>query len=186
MTDEKHSDEHIISRVINGDINIFEHIVKRYQRLIFNIGMRFFRNEDDTNDFVQDVFIKTYRNLNSYKGRAPFRFWIGKVAYNLAVNSIKNRTNDPEFTEGLPSEELTPEESHVKNEVKEILLEAIQNLPEHYRVCLDLYFFNGMSYSEINGVTGFPVNTIKSHVFRAKQSLRDVLRGSIAEEYHEM
>ena len=186
MTDDQNSDEHIIRRVVNGDINIFEHIVKKYQKLVFNIGMRFFKNTDDSNDFVQDVFLKAYKNLNSYKERSPFRFWLGKVAYNLAINSIKAKKIDPEIKEQLQSYDLSPEESHVKNEVSETLLQAIKKLPEPYRVCVDLYFFNGLSYNEINEITGFPVNTIKSNVFRAKQFLRDALRGSIAEEYYEM
>lgn len=186
MTDEQKTDEHIIKRVINGDINIFEQIVRKYQRLIYNIGMRFLKNPDDSNDFVQDVFIKSYKNLISYKERSPFRFWLVKVAYNHAINSVKARKNDPEINDGLQSGEMTPEESHIKNEVKAILLRAIEKLPEPYRICVDLYFFHGMSYNEINKITGFPVNTIKSNVYRAKQSLRDALRGSIAEEYYEM
>ncbi|MCU0822439.1 MAG: sigma-70 family RNA polymerase sigma factor [Spirochaetes bacterium] len=186
MTDEHNSDENIIRKVVNGDINIFEHIVKKYQGLVFNIGMRFFKNTDDSNDFVQDVFLKAFKNLTSYKERSPFRFWLGKVAYNQAVNSIKAKKIDPEIKEQIESDDLSPEESHIKKEVKEILLKAIEKLPEPYRVCVDLYFFHGLSYNEINEITGFPVNTIKSNVFRAKQSLRNALRGSIAEEYYEV
>lgn len=186
MDNEKFSDEHIIRRVLNGDIDIFEHIVNRYKSFIFNIGIRFFKNADDANDFVQEVFIRIYNNLKSYKGSAPFRFWLGRVAYNLAVNTVKSKKVDTEFNEDYQSDEISPEQSHIKNEVKEMLLDAIQELPENHRICLDFYFFHGLSYSEINALTGFPVNTIKSYVFRAKQSLRDALRGSIAEEYHEM
>jgi RNA polymerase sigma-70 factor (ECF subfamily) len=68
----------------------------------------------------------------------------------------------------------------------EAISRALASLPEKYRICVDFFFFLGLSYGEIGDITGFPVNTIKSHVFRAKQMLRDALRGSAAEEYHEM
>ncbi len=186
MSNERATDEHIIKRIINGDIDNYEYIVKRYQNLIFSIGMRFFRNEDDSNDFVQEVFMKAYRELNSYKGKAPFRYWLGKIAYNYGVNSIKSQKKDVTQFDDMCSDEPTPEKTHIRDEIKQILLNAIDQLPEHYRMCLDFYFFHGLSYNEICEITGYPVNTIKSNVFRAKQTLRDVLRGSIAEDYHEM
>ncbi len=186
MTNEHATDENIIKSVINGDVDSFEYIVKRYQGLVYSIGMRFFRNEDDSNDFTQEVFIKVYHELNSYKGRAPFRYWLGRVAYNYAVNSIKVQKSDVNYIEEMHSSEATPEKSHITHEIKQTLLDAINQLPEKYRLCLDFYFFHGISYNKIKEITGYPVNTIKSYVFRAKQTLRDALRGSIAEDYHEM
>ena len=76
--------------------------------------------------------------------------------------------------------------SHIKDETISLLRNAMNKLPEQYRICVDLYFYMGMKYAEIEGITGYPVNTIKSNVLRAKQILRDRLRGSIAEDYHEM
>ena len=180
-------DEEIVRRIINGDIDLFREVVKRYQNYIFSIGMRFFKNEDDSHDFLQEVFIKTYNNLKYYKGRAPFRFWLVKIAYNHGINKVSGRKVEGEYSDNLAvMDEKTPEKNHLKVEIKDLLLSSIEKLPFKYQVCLDLYFFLGLSYNQINLITGIPVNTIKSNVLRAKSILRDALKGTIAEEYHDL
>ena len=187
MNNEKIPDEQIIKQVIQGNIEKFIQIVNRYQTHIFNIGMRFLRNEDDSYDFTQDVFIKAYTNLSSYRGWAPFRFWLIKIAYNHGKSKINKIKEEMELIdESLSGEEKIPEKIHLDNEVKQILINAIEQLPERYRICLDFYFYTGLTYHEISNITGFPVNTIKSNVFRAKAILRDKLKGTIAENYDEM
>ncbi len=184
---EQLTDEQIIRRVLEGEIHLFKDIVERYQNRIFTIGMRFHRNRDDAYDFVQEVFIRVYNNLSSFRGESKFYSWLVKIAYNHGINSIKSAKPNESLTEEyINAEELTPETAHLRGEVKAALSRAINELPERYRICLDLYFFFGLSYPEITDVTGFPVNTIKSNVFRAKQMLRDALRGTVAEEYDEM
>lgn len=191
------SDEQIIARVLRGDTNSFKAIVDRYQQHIFGIGMRFLKNETDAYDFVQEVFIKTYRNLASYLGSAPFRFWLVKIAYNHAVSTVQARrvraahvsqvpNNDIDQAQQMVRVEPSPEKGYIKTEVKEVLLAAINRLPEQYQICLDFHFFLGLSYEEISSITEIPINTIKSNVFRAKMALRNTLRGTIAEDYHEM
>jgi RNA polymerase sigma-70 factor (ECF subfamily) len=187
MDNEHRTDEDIVESVLYGDIESYEEILDRYQNKIFSIGMRFFKNRDDAHDFTQDVFIKAFESLSSYSGGAPFRFWLTKIAYNHGINSINKRRIEPMITgDHGQDDDDTPEEDHVRNEVRDILLKAIEELPETYRLCLDLYFFMGLKYREISEITGYPVNTIKSHVMRAKKVLYSTLKGTIAEDYHEL
>ena len=186
MKDEHKPDEQIIKGVIKGDVEGFRLVVNRYQKKIFSIGMRFFNNEEDSHDFVQEVFIRAYQNIKSFKGLAPFRYWLTRIAYNYGINRLKMRKEERNYSEESILTHETPERGYLREEIKDILLEAINQLPEEYRICLDFYFFWGLTYGQINEITGFPVNTIKSYVFRAKQVLRDSLRGTIVEEYHEM
>jgi RNA polymerase sigma-70 factor, ECF subfamily len=186
MLNEILSDEQIVLNVVNGDTNSFRIIVTRYQSYIYSIGMRFFKNAEDAADFVQDVFLKAFSELASYKKKSLFRYWLVRIAYNFGINRIKAGK-----TELLPAEEniadkLSLEKNIVADETINLLRNAIDDLPEQYRICLDLYFYMGLKYSEIEKITGYPVNTIKSNVLRAKGILRDKLRGSIAEDYHEM
>jgi len=180
-------DEDIVGKVIRGDADLFGELVDRYQRKIFNIGMMFFRNHDDASDFTQEVFLRAYNSLGSFRGKSRFVFWLTRVAYNHGINAVKGKRTAESLAESaLPWEGATPEETHLKEEVRRALRKAVGELPKNYRVCVDLYFFYGLCYAEISEITGFPLNTIKSHVFRAKQILRDSLQGTIAEEYHEM
>ena len=180
------TDEEIISKVIAGDQNEYREIVARYQNLVFGFGMRFFRNEDDASDFAQDILVKAYQNLSSFRGSAPFRFWLSRMAYNAAVNRYRSnllRKEDPLFAPDELRSRGSLSAEYERSEVRDCLLSAIAELPEEYRICLDLYFFAGLSHLEISEITGFPVGTIKSNVFRAKKVLRSLLKGSVAEEY---
>ncbi|HOF13266.1 MAG TPA: sigma-70 family RNA polymerase sigma factor [Spirochaetota bacterium] len=181
------SDEHIIQQILKGNQELFKIIIQRYEQLVYSLGMRFFKNHDDASDFTQEVFVKVYGNLYSFKGTASFKTWMMKVCYNHAVNKIaqmqNNNTTEYHDTIADTSEPLN---IFMKNELGELLEQAINALPPAYKVCIDLYFYAGLPFKEISGITGYPVNTIKSYVFRAKQHLRDALKGTIADDYHEM
>jgi RNA polymerase sigma-70 factor, ECF subfamily len=187
MTAGKTDDEHIIRMVLNGNVNLFRIIVERYQKRIFNIGMSFYRNIDDANDFVQEVFIKVYDSLDSFRGLSRFYHWMIRVAYNTAISSAKAVKQTGGLIDELAEDGgKSPESSHLSSEIKKSIELAMRDLPDDYRVCIELYFFHGMPFSEISDITGMPLNTIKSNVFRAKKILRNALRGSIAEDYREM
>ena len=140
--------------------------------------MGFFKNEVDTDDFVQEVFIKVYTKLSTFKGDSLFSTWLMLIAYNTAVNSVNRRKEYASLSDDYEVEDLdlTPEQSELKKATMIAVREAIKELPEKYRVCLDMYFFYDMTYNEISEVVEFPVNTIKSHIFRAKKILKDKLQ----------
>ncbi len=184
------TDEYIIREIQKGSVEYFRIIVERYENKIFSMGMRFFYNRDDSLDFTQEVFLKLFKNIGKYKEKAPFRFWLYRIAYNHGLNmkgKVTNSGTDPEYNE-LYSGDLSSEPGKIYNEnaLKEALIRAIDELPERYRICLDFYFFMGLKYREISEITGYPVNTIKSDVLRAKKMLRQTLRGTAAEVEDEM
>lgn len=185
MGNSRVSDEEIVRRVLEGEVDLFAEIVRRYQRKIFNIGIMFFRNNDDAWDFAQEVFVRAYEALSSFKGKSKFCFWFTKVAYNHGINTAKSGVRPESLIEHAWQGD-SPHESFLRSEAREALKRAVESLPENFRICVDLYFFYGLNYGEISEITGYPVNTIKSNMFRAKQVLRDLLKGTIAEDYHEM
>ncbi|MCX7677806.1 MAG: sigma-70 family RNA polymerase sigma factor [Spirochaetes bacterium] len=169
------SDEELVQEVLNGNVDSFAEIVRRYQRKIVNMGMMFFRNRDDAWDFAQDVFLRAYEGLSTYKGKSKFYFWIYRIAYNHGINSTKGKVIPESLIEHM-WEGDSPDERYEREEMRIALSKAITSLPIHYRVCVDLHFFYNLSYVEISKITGYPVNTVKSNVFRAKQVLRDALK----------
>jgi RNA polymerase sigma-70 factor (ECF subfamily) len=169
-------DETIVARVVAGQKDRFRYLVKRHERAVYGMGMSFLRNGEDAADFAQEVFLKAYRNLPYFEGRSRFSTWLYKIAYNTAVNNV---TRKKEFRSLAAEDQVvdgdTPERRLLRATAKEAVLDAVGKLPERYRICVDLFFFYDRSYQEIEMITGFPVNTIKSHVFRAKKLLRDKL-----------
>ena len=85
------SDEMIVQDILAGNSNSFIFIIERYQQRIFSMGMRFLKNKDDASDFAQEVFIKVFKNLSSYKKKAPFKYWMVKIAYNHGINCAQKK-----------------------------------------------------------------------------------------------
>ncbi|MCL2230318.1 MAG: sigma-70 family RNA polymerase sigma factor [Treponema sp.] len=178
MNDEI-SDELIVSQIVSGQKDLFRLIVRQYEKAVFAMGLSFFRNSEDASDFAQEVFLKAFRNLSRFEGRSRFSTWLYKIAYNTALNEVNRRKEylslAEEDAEKLSGRDETPEMQAIDSVAKDSVKTAIKELPERFRICVDLYFFYDRSYQEIEGITGIPVNTIKSHVHRAKNILREKL-----------
>jgi RNA polymerase sigma-70 factor (ECF subfamily) len=171
-------DPTIIAQIVAGQKELFRILVARHERAVYGMGMSFFRNAEDAADFTQDVFLKVYRNLAYFEGRSRFSTWLYKVAYNTAINSMNRKKEYRSLAEedaGVDGD--TPDRSLLRSVIKEAVTAAVRDLPDRYRACVDLFFFYDRSYQEIEAITGFPVNTIKSHVHRAKKMLREKLNG---------
>jgi RNA polymerase sigma-70 factor (ECF subfamily) len=176
---QDYSDRLIVDQIVEGQKDLFRLLVRRYQRPVHSMGMGFFRNDEDASDFTQEVFLKVYRNLSRFEGRSRFSTWLYKIAYNTAVNDI-NRRNEyrslaEKNTAAEASHDETPERILIRGAARDAVLASLRELPQRYRICVDMFFFYGRSYNEIEAITGFPVNTIKSNVFRAKKLLREKL-----------
>jgi len=180
MADESEFNEPlIVNQIVSGQKNLFRLLVRQHEKAVYGMGMSFFRNKEDASDFTQEVFIKAYRSLSRFEGRSRFSTWLYKIAYNTAINEVNRRKEyfslAEEDAEKLVNNGETPERVTLRNAAKEAVLTAIKELPERFRICIDLFFFYDRSYQEIEAITGFPVNTIKSHVFRAKILLKEKL-----------
>jgi len=169
-------DKIIIAQIISGQKELFRLLIKRHEKAVYGMGMSFFRNSEDASDFTQDVFLKVFQNLTQFEGRSRFSTWLYKIAYNNAINNITRRKDYNSLAENeIIIVNDNPERKLLRNLAKEAVLEAVKELPERFRLCVDMFFFYDRSYQEIEIITGFPINTIKSHVFRAKKILRDKL-----------
>ncbi len=167
----------LVAEIAAGQKDLFRVLVKRYERQVYGMGMSFLRNAEDASDFTQEVFLKAYKGLVDFEGRSRFSTWLYKIAYNTAVNSANRKKEFHSLAEDAQaSDSDTPEERTMRLLAQHAVQEAVRDLPDRYRVCVDLFFFYDRSYNEIEAITGFPVNTIKSHVFRAKKLLREKLK----------
>jgi len=173
------NDQLIVSQIVSGQKDLFRLLVRQYERAVYGMGISFFRNREDASDFTQEVFLKAYRSLSRFEGRSRFSTWLYKVAYNTAINEVNRRKEYRSLADEDADKILnygdTPERAAIRGAIKETVKAALDDLPERFRICVDLFFFYDRSYQEIEAITGFPVNTIKSHVFRAKKLLREKL-----------
>lgn len=166
-------DFRFVQETLNGKKSSFSRLVALYYRRIFAVGMRFFHNTMDAEDFAQTVFLKAYEKLSTFKGESLFSTWLTRIAFTTAVNQKEREKADGSISDEntIPGKMHAPEEELVRAATAEAVQNSLDGLPERYAECIRLYFFNGMSHEEISAVTGIPVNTIKSHIFRAKKIL---------------
>jgi len=155
--------------------------VRRYQRRILRLGYGFYHNQHEAEDFVQEVFLKAWSGLASFRGQAAFSTWLTRIAYNTGINGKRvYRHHETLDNDPLDAAALSIEDAQLRREAVGHLRKAMLELPARYQICLDLFFFDGLPYQGISQVTGLAVNTIKSHVFRAKSCLRAALAKELA------
>jgi RNA polymerase sigma-70 factor (ECF subfamily) len=175
-TDPAH-EEWLIKQTLGGDQGAFADLVQIYYRRIRALGMGFFKNVTDTEDYIQEVFLKMYTKLATFRGESRFSTWCTRLAYNVGINTVNRRKEYATIAdeESLLTDNLGPEELEMRKITGEAVKKVVKELPQEYAICIDLYFFHDMAYKEISCITDLPVNTIKSHIFRAKKLLRDKL-----------
>lgn len=177
------TDEILVNQIVAGERDLYRILIERHQQNVFSLGLGFFKNTEDASDFTQEVFLKAYVGLSGFQGRSRFSTWLYRIAYNTGINSLNRRHEFISLAseyEEQPDSFDPPAPDNVEAEIlrkyaMEAVREAMKELPERYRICLELYFFYDRSYDEIEVITSFPLNTIKSHIFRAKQLLRERL-----------
>ncbi len=179
------TDATLVQRVVDGDLNAYNALVMRYQRQVYNLAYRMLNNAEDAGDIVQETFIRAYGALASFRQNASFLTWLYKIASNLCIDFLRSRRSkgalslDFELEEGREpaADERTysPESSAVRGAVGQIVNKAVMNLPEKYRVVVIMRHLQGMSVEEIADQLALPSGTVKTHLFRAREMLRERL-----------
>jgi RNA polymerase sigma-70 factor, ECF subfamily len=172
-------DNRLVECVKSGDTEAFGMIVERHKNRVFFLGLKFFHNQEDAEDFLQEVFLKAYEKLHSFKGIVPFGAWLYKLAFNLAVNKYHvNKAALLKEAEGLPDTAEVADGNAPdwdKRETVEEVKEMLERLPALYNLIIRMHFYDGFTYNEISEVIEIPVNTVKSHIFRAKKLIMKLL-----------
>ena len=188
------TDQEIVEAVLAGDQHRFSELVARYQGPIVNYVYRMLGHYEDAVDLSQDVFLKSYSALGSYRPKYPFSAWLFRIARNAAIDEMRRRRlstvplDEPvETAEGTMGREIAgeapgPEQEYLDGEFRDNLERAVTKLPEKYREPLVLRHAAEMSYEQIAEALELPLGTVKTRIFRAREALRDGLAADPAAE----
>ena len=176
-------DKNLINRIISGEKDAFAGLIEQYKKLVFHIVFRIVKSEEEREDICHDVFIKVYQGLKGFKGDCKLSSWIGRIAYNTSLNHIGKRHDDlwedmgsrEGFLESVNGNGHQPDHFATQNDYSHILRSEISQLPELQKIIISLYHFDDLSYKEISDITALPDGTVKSYLFRARQSLKERL-----------
>ncbi|MEK5448289.1 RNA polymerase sigma factor [Paenibacillus sp. FSL R7-0331] len=167
-----------ISAVLNGQGQAFGHLVTRYQGMVYRVCIKITGEAESAKDMAQEVFIKAYKALPSFRGQSSFSTWLYRIAYRTCLDW--KRANDREwrhrstadYTENDWVTSQTPEQAALSKEASEELDQNLNSLTEPYRSVVQLYYFQHHSYQEIAEQKGVSVKTVESQLYRARQMMR--------------
>jgi RNA polymerase sigma-70 factor (ECF subfamily) len=175
----------LLARARAGDSGAFGELVKRHSRGVFAVAFRVTGNEQDAEDVVQETFIKAYRQLERFEGRARFSTWLTRIAANCAVDFLRSRSHREPATngeadrstasEGHPSSAPLPDRAAFGGEVRERLHAAMAELTPMERAAFVLRHFEGESIEVISAELGLKASATKHSIFRAVRKMRAAL-----------
>ncbi|CDS50179.1 RNA polymerase sigma factor RpoE [Polaromonas sp. CG9_12] len=180
------SDALLVERTVAGDQKAFELLVIKYQRRIQRLIGRMVRDVDLVEDIAQETFIRAYRALGQFRGEAQFYTWLYRIAVNTAKKALMDLKRNPTVSENAYKSDDDDETSRVENEltsletpetvlaskeIASIINQAMQDLPEELREAITLREIEGLSYEEISEAMSCPIGTVRSRIFRARESI---------------
>ena len=191
-------EKQIVADILAGDQQAFRNLIEQYQNLVSHIVFRMISHQVDREELCQEIFIKVYRNLASFKFQSKLSTWVGRIAYHACINFLKKKRipllddlakeygadhherNKADFgANSLADHAVTaiPEQERAlaNHELRAMLEREITNLPAQYRALITLFHVEEMSLKEIAEIMDMPEGTIKNYLFRARRVLKERL-----------
>lgn len=184
---ENQTDLELVRRVQAGDKSAFDVLVLKYQQKVINLVMRYVHDQHTAMDISQESFIKAYRGLKNFRGDSAFYTWLYRISINTAKNHLVSRSRrmpdddiDAQEAEqyeggGKLREMSTPENEMMTSEIHSTITNAINALPDDLRIAITLRELEGLSYEEISEAMECPIGTVRSRIFRARDSIEKEL-----------
>ena len=174
---------HFVSASKKGDHDAFAQLVQHHQRRVFNLVFRMLQQYEEANEVTQETFLAAWLGLPSFRGDARFSTWLYRIAYNCALKQLEQRKRDRAIQVELQTEEMvasSTQEQRVDAEIESrarqaLVHEQLANLPAKYRIVLVLRHLQDMTYEEMAEILTMPIGTIKTHLFRARNLLKERL-----------
>ena len=181
----KLSDIELIEQTLAGDQSAYADLVKRHQRFVFTLAMRFMKTREDAEEIAQDCFIKAYRSLESFQGGSKFSTWLYSIVYTTAMTALRKKRVD---TDSIDDENTGGYDvNNVENKSRSFYLnQAIAQLLPDDATIITLFYKGEQSLEEIAQTMGMEANTVKVKLFRARQRLKEKLERNLKDEVKEL
>jgi len=180
---ERDLDFQLIQRIQNGEQQAFTLLVRKYQNRVANILTRYVRSSGDIADVTQEVFIKVYKSLPSFRGDSAFYTWLYRITVNTAKNYLTSQSRRPPASDidaleadsydgsDALKEADSPESILRSEEIRHVIMNTIEQLPPELKAAITLRELEGMSYEEIAKIEDCPIGTVRSRIFRARDAI---------------
>ena len=173
------SDLELVQQTRAGEIEAFSELVRRHERVVFNLAFRFMRDNALAEDMAQEAFLKAYRLLNGFRGDCSFSTWLYRVTCSVCLTELnrRKRRGEVELTPSHADEAATePEET---SDMPELVRRCVTKLPERYATIVSLYYLQEVPYEDIAETMKIPMGTLKTWMHRARLQLRKIVEKEI-------
>ncbi|MES2061597.1 MAG: RNA polymerase sigma factor [Bacteroidota bacterium] len=189
----KLSDIELIEQTLGGNQSAYADLVKRHQRFVFTLALRFAKSREDAEEIAQDCFIKAYRSLSSFQQQSKFSTWLYSIVYTTAMTFLRKRrldTSSIDDDESYIQIENKPsgyDEYNVENKSRSYYInQAIEQLLPDDATIITMFYKGEQSLEEIAQAMGIEANTVKVKLFRARQRLKERLERNLKHEVNEL
>ena len=166
-----------------GNEDAFAQLVQRHQRRVFNLVFRMLQQYEEANEVTQETFLAAWQGLPSFRGDARFSTWLYRIAYNCCLKQLEQRKRDKALQAAVQAEQIFQQESCDERAAAELeaherqalVREHLSQLPAKYRIVLVLRHLQELTYEEMAEILTMPIGTIKTHLFRARNLLKERL-----------
>jgi len=176
-------DAQLVKASQQGDQDAFALLVQRHQRRVFTMGFRMLQDYEEASEITQKTFVAAWQGLPSFRGEARFPTWLYRIAYNRCLRQLELRKREKalqatiqaeQMLEGVGNEKQAAD-TRERHDRQAIVRETLDTLPNNYRIVLILRHFQDMTYEEMADILTMPIGTIKTHLFRARNLLKERL-----------
>lgn len=177
---KKLEDYELVQEALKENQDAFAELLGRYKNLVYSVVLRMVNNAEEANDLAQEVFIKMYKNLDKYQPEYKFSTWLIRITTNHVIDFRRKKKQDTVNLDDMvsePPDHDTPESEYLKKENRKGISEALNALPDMYKIPIVLYHQQGLSYQEIADIIGEPLSKVKNRIFRGRKMLKDLLMG---------
>lgn len=178
------NDYELVKRVQAGDKDAYNILVIRYQHKIIDLANKFVNNQEDASDIAQEAFVKAYRSIGSFRGDSSFYTWLYRIVVNTAKSylesNLKHTNSVAVYIHDLPQDSSSiltfhdsPDRLIESDELHEVIIKALEELPDDQKQAITLREIEGMSYEDIAAAMNIPIGTVRSRIFRARRYIED-------------
>lgn len=184
-------DYELVCRAVDGDQRAYARLMDRYKDSIYYMVLKMVHNRDDADDLTVEAFGKAFSNIHKYSPEFAFSTWLFKIAINNCIDFIRKKRletlsidddtkeeNTNSFSESIRATTLDPEERYIKQQRAKLMRDVTEKINPKYRQLIELRFFKEYSYDEIATELDLPLGTVKAQLFRAKELLYNILKGT--------
>ena len=175
----------LILKTQRGELGAFEHLVKRYEKMVYSLAFQMLNNHDDADDVLQDAFIKVYKSLVNLKNPAAFLTWLHRIVVNLSIDFSRKKSrrialndDNEDVEDEIPLMALwtsDPEAMYKNREMMQLIQDAVMDLPPRQRAVIILHEVKGYSKKEIGRILKCPQGTVRSNLHYAREKLKKKL-----------